>query len=115
MEDQKRVFMMNLQRLLNEKNVSQVEAAHAVGVSPQTFNTWMRGIAFPRSAKLQRLADYFDVLKSELIEPPDDQISAKRMRLYASMLEKIAQLDDTDRARIEERIDILLEADKYED
>ena len=113
MNEQNRIFSMNLKRLLSAKNVSQAEAAKIVGVSPQTFNTWIKGIAIPRHDKLQRLADYFGVYKSELIEPIENQTSAKRMEMYAAMLSKFEQLDDTDRIRIAERIDILLEQDKY--
>ena len=47
---------------------SQSEVASAIGVSPQTFNTWMQGIAIPRMDKIQLLADYFNVKKSLLIE-----------------------------------------------
>lgn len=111
MKDQNRTFSMNLKRLLNEKGVSQAEAAKAVGVSPQTFNTWTQGIAFPRATKLQRIADYFDIFKSELIEDNTEQ--AKRMAMYAAMLSKLDQLDDIDRAKISERIDTLLESEKY--
>ena len=113
MNDQNRIFSMNLKRLLSEKRITQAEAAKAVGVSPQTFNTWVQGIAFPRSGKLQRIADYFDVYKSELIEPINEQSQAKRMVMYAAMLEKIAQLDDEDRARIDERLSAMLESEKY--
>ena len=73
----------------------------------------LKGIAIPRHDKLQRLADYFGVYKSELIEPIENQTSAKRMEMYAAMLSKFEQLDDTDRIRIAERIDMLLEQEKY--
>ena len=65
---QKQIFMENLIRLLDERNLSQAEVASAIGVSPQTFNTWCRGIALPRMGKIQKLADYFDVDKSFLID-----------------------------------------------
>ena len=42
--------------------------AAAIDVSPQTFNTWCKGIALPRMGKVQMLADYFGILKSDLIE-----------------------------------------------
>ena len=42
--------------------------ADAIGVSPQTFNTWCQGIALPRMGKVQLLADYFHISKSDLLE-----------------------------------------------
>ena len=113
MDEQKRIFSQNLARLLSKKGVTQVDAAKVIGVSPQVFNSWMKGIAIPRVGKLERLAEYFDVYKSELLEPVDNQTAALRMRTYAAFLEKIAKLDEIDQARLDERLDIMLEAEKY--
>lgn len=66
--DQKRIFMKNLNRYISKTNKTQLEIATAVGVSAQTFNTWCRGIAIPRMGKIQKLADYFHINKSDLIE-----------------------------------------------
>lgn len=66
--EQKKIFSRNLSNILRETGKSQKEVADAIGVSPQTFNTWMQGIALPRMGKVQLLADYFDLKKSDLIE-----------------------------------------------
>lgn len=66
--EQKRVFAQNLKRLLNERNLTQNEVAKAINVSPQTFNTWCQEIALPRMGKIEKLATYFKVKKSDLIE-----------------------------------------------
>ena len=71
-ELQKKIFSNNLTRLLHDRNKTQLEVANAIGVSPQTFNTWVQGIAMPRMGKLQLLADYFYVEKSTLIEPQSE-------------------------------------------
>lgn len=65
---QKKIFSKNLNELMFLNGKSQSEVASAIGVSPQTFNTWMQGIAIPRIDKIQLLADYFHVKKSLLIE-----------------------------------------------
>lgn len=66
---QNSIFSNNLNNLLNERRKTQKEVADAIGVSPQTFNTWCQGIALPRMGKIQKLADYFHVKKSDLIDP----------------------------------------------
>lgn len=63
---QKEIFRRNLLHYLG--NTPQAEVAKALNVSPQTFNTWCQGKALPRMGKVQSLADYFGVLKSDLIE-----------------------------------------------
>lgn len=73
-EKQKLLFSSNLSRLIEERNLKQAEIAEYIGVSPQTFNTWVKGIAFPRMGKVQKIADFFNVPKSYLIEEhPDDE------------------------------------------
>ena len=64
----KMIFTENLNSYIKASGKSQLEIAKKIGVSPQTFNTWCRGIAIPRMEKLQALADYFHINKSDLIE-----------------------------------------------
>lgn len=70
--EQRAVFSKNLNRLLSYSEKSQKEVADAIGVSPQTFNTWVKGIALPRMSKVQLLADYFGIQKSDLLEEKHD-------------------------------------------
>ena len=72
--EQKIIFSRNLLKLLSAQNKTQKEVADAIEVSPQTFNTWCQGIALPRMGKVQKLADYFGVNKSDLIEEKEDTV-----------------------------------------
>lgn len=67
-EAQKRIFTRNLNSYIKASGKTQLEIAKSIGVSPQTFNTWCKGIAIPRMGKVQALADYFHINKSDLIE-----------------------------------------------
>lgn len=67
-EAQKRIFTRNLNSYIEASGKTQLEIAKSIGVSPQTFNTWCKGIAIPRMGKVQALADYFHINKSDLIE-----------------------------------------------
>lgn len=84
--DQKRIFSKNLNYFLSKYNKTQKEVADAISVSPQTFNTWCKGIALPRMGKVQRLADYFHIEKSDLIDErlptstDDSSLSSKKQR-----------------------------------
>lgn len=72
---QKKILSRNLTTYLSLNKKSQKEVADAIGVSPQTFNTWCQGIALPRMGKLQLLADYFNINKSDLIENKESVVS----------------------------------------
>lgn len=67
-DKQRRIFSRNLLRYVEKSEKTQKEIADAIGVSPQTFNTWCQGIALPRMGKVQALADYFHINKSDLID-----------------------------------------------
>lgn len=89
-EDQKRIFSKNLNKYLSLLNKTQKEVADAIDVSPQTFNTWCQGIALPRMGKVQRLADYFGIGKTDLIdEKIPDALTAKDNRDIAKDLDRI--------------------------
>lgn len=66
--EQKKIFSKNLNHYIAISQKTQKEIASAIEVSPQTFNTWCQGIAIPRMGKVQRLADYFKIGKSDLID-----------------------------------------------
>lgn len=64
----KQVFSRNLRKYIADSKITQKELADAVGVSAPTLNEWVAGKKFPRIDKVQKLADYFGILKSDLIE-----------------------------------------------
>ena len=71
----KQVFSRNLQRFIADSGKTQREIAEAIGVSAPTFNEWASGKKFPRIDKLQKLADYFGILKSDLIEEKEKPVT----------------------------------------
>ena len=71
---QREIFSDNLNRLLQDRQKTQLEVAKDINVAPQTFNSWVKGGAIPRMGKVQRLADYFHVEKSALLDEPRDAI-----------------------------------------
>lgn len=86
----KQVFSKNLQRYISASGKTQKELADAIGVSAPTFNEWVSGKKFPRIDKIQKLADYFGVLKSDLIEDKDtpvqqDERTSEVIRLFGSL------------------------------
>lgn len=64
----KEVFSKNLQMYMDRSGKTQKELAEIIGVTAPTFHEWVKGKKFPRIDKVQKLADYFGILKSDLIE-----------------------------------------------
>ena len=72
--DNKSVFASNLQKYMDKNNKSRRDLSEALGISYYTVTDWVKGKKFPRMDKIEMLADYFGVLKSDLIEgqPPEE-------------------------------------------
>ena len=64
----KEIFAKNLAYYLEKSGRDQKEVAESVGVAPSTFNEWMKAKKYPRIDKIEMLANYFGILKSDLIE-----------------------------------------------
>ena len=64
----KEVFARNLRKYMERAGKSQKDMADIVGVSTPTFSDYINAKKFPRIDKIDILADYFGILKSDLIE-----------------------------------------------
>lgn len=64
----KEIMGKNLKCYASRSGKTQKELAAIVGVAPSTFNDWVKGKKYPRIDKIELLADYFGILKSDLIE-----------------------------------------------
>lgn len=66
--DNKSVFAANLKKYMELNNKSRQEICKALGFNYYTFSDWVNGKKYPRMDKVEMLARYFGVLKSDLIE-----------------------------------------------
>lgn len=101
MEDieQKKTFSRNLSHYLNISGKTQREVAAGIKVSPQTFNTWIQCIALPRMGKIQALADYFKINKTDLLDKHDFTTPSSTLTSIYEQLEPIRQVKVVDYAK----------------
>lgn len=64
----KETFAKNLIYYLSICGKEQKEVAEDIGVPTSTFNEWVKGKKYPRIDKIEKLANYFKIKKSDLIE-----------------------------------------------
>lgn len=64
----KEVFAKNLNRLLSKNGKTQSDLVTYMNTTASTVSDWCNGKKYPRVDKMQKLADYFGVLKSDLTE-----------------------------------------------
>lgn len=88
-DEQKRIFAKNLNMYISLNQKQQKEVAEAIGEKPTTLNMWCSGKSFPGLGKIQKLADYFRIGKSDLT---DEKETDAEMEL-TDLLMKIAAVD----------------------
>lgn len=64
----KEIFSRNLRRYIEKSGRTQKEIAEEVGVGQSTFTDWVKGRIYPRMDKVEKLANYFGIQKSDLVE-----------------------------------------------
>ena len=100
----KEVFAINLRYYMESRGKNQKELAEIVGVSAPTMNDWLKGKKYPRIDKIEILANYFGILKSDLIEDKKEQpteydgLSEKRK----AFIDKVMQMSDAELDRLDQ-------------
>lgn len=58
----------NLKKYLKINNVSRNQLSESLGISYSTISDWINGKAYPRIDKIEMMANYFGIEKSDLVE-----------------------------------------------
>jgi transcriptional regulator with XRE-family HTH domain len=66
--EHKEVFSQNLKKYMALNGKSRRDVCDALGYSYFTFSDWVNGKKMPRMDKVEQLANYFGIKKSDLIE-----------------------------------------------
>ncbi len=64
----KSIFATNLKYQMEINHKTRRQICADLGFSYYTFTDWVNGKKYPRMDKVEILANYFDILKSDLIE-----------------------------------------------
>ena len=107
----KSVFAENLMYYIERSGKTQRELADMLGIATSTFNNWVKGNKYPRMDKVEMLANYFGIQKSDLIErkstpetEKDNDIMADiivRMRMDKGFFSLVESLYAYDSEKIE--------------
>ena len=69
----KNVFASNLNKYMRLQSKSRKDISEALGISYFTVSDWVNGKKYPRMDKVEMLANYFGILKSDLIEDKSEE------------------------------------------
>jgi len=68
MKSQREILGENLRKLIKSKGIDQKILADHLNTSEMSVSNWVSGTKYPRIGNIQKMADYFGVRKSDLIE-----------------------------------------------
>lgn len=105
------IMSRNLSYYVERSGRTQKEIAEIVGIATSTLNDWMKARSYPRIDKIELLANYFGIQKSDLIEEKitpekekDNEAMADiivRMRIDKNFFSVVSSLHKLDAAKIE--------------
>lgn len=72
----------NIKRLRDVHGLTQAELGKIAGVSDKAISTWEKGTAEPRMGAIQKIADHFNIKKSEII---DEYIDPENLDDYSDV------------------------------
>lgn len=113
-----------IKQLREERQLTQEELGRLVGVNRDAVSKWEKGrVENIKRSTIKRLSEVFGVSPVRLMcfddlreEPkPEmcDLFNECRSEDVYAMVDKLLMLDEYDRVRVRERIETLLEQDKY--
>ena len=67
-EENKKILAENIKFYMKRKGVTNQQLCDDLGFKYTTFMDWIKAVTYPRIGKIEAMADYFGILKSDLIE-----------------------------------------------
>lgn len=83
------IFAENLRRLMDEAGKTRKDICEALGISYFTVSSWVNGSKYPRMDKVEMLAKYFGVSKSDLIEDKDTEAKKKKVDVAVEIVVRL--------------------------
>ena len=90
----KDIFARNLKKYMDRAGKSQKDMADIVGVSTATFSDYINAKKYPRIDKIEIMADYFGILKSDLIEEKMTDEKEKDNEILADIIVRMRTDED---------------------
>lgn len=71
----KEIMGKNIQFYMDLYNKSRNDICHDLGIAYTTLTDWIKGNSYPRIDKIELMANYFGIEKSNLVERRNDDVS----------------------------------------
>lgn len=85
----KEIMAQNIQYYMDKYGKERQDMCEALGVKYTTFTDWVKGNSYPRIDKIELMANYFGISKSDLVEDRSKR-SAKSSGIKINVLGRVA-------------------------
>lgn len=89
----KQIMAENIKYYMHKKSVSRKKLAADLNLSYTTLSSWLQADSYPRIDKIEMMANYFGIDKSDLVEhrTPDNELKIDKNKLrYVPVIGEIA-------------------------
>lgn len=97
-DDNKKIFASNLMYYLEQRHMTQTDLARELGIPNMTISNWINAKTYPRVDKIQMIADYFNIGKSQLTEMRNDnsKVNEQAYRIAAHIDDDVSEEEMND-------------------
>lgn len=74
----KKIMAENIKKLMNSRGIDRRKLSEDLNISYTTVSDWVNGKTYPRIDKIEIMADYFNVTKSQLVESADSEVNESK-------------------------------------
>lgn len=100
--EHKNIFAENLKRKMKESGKTRKDICDTLGFSYFTVTDWVNAKKMPRMDKVEKLANYFGCLKSDLIEEKQKQSANSELSLRKrEFMQKVEGMTDAQIEKLE--------------
>jgi transcriptional regulator with XRE-family HTH domain len=104
----KAVMSANIKKYMAAKGVTAKELSKTLGVPYTTVLSWIKGEYYPRIDKIEKMSEFFGVLKSDLIEdktkqPIQNELSDRKKEF----IKRVEGMSDAQLERLEQILSLV--------
>lgn len=88
----KEIMGMNIQKFMDLKGISRNKLSDDLNISYTTISDWINGKTYPRIDKIELMANYFGIDKSNLVEnKSESKLEDKAIRIAAHIDDDVTE------------------------
>lgn len=107
----RKIFAKNLNRYMQINGKTQADLIKDLKYSSSTISNWCTGQKIPRMDKIEQLATYFGINKSDLIEDKAEKPVSSEKQAY---INRIIEMDETTFNRYSQLLELFDSQQKQE-